>query len=333
MSSRAVISIVALMLVSVTSFAQDEMRRLSNLAGGGNTTGSLAVTVRDSNGGPVPDARVEIRESQRGMTVASGYTNSSGFLELANLPLDTYDVAIVKGLTEVRERVDVRSVGATMSAQMGEAGDPRIGGKSTVSVAQFKVPGKARKEYQKATDAVKERKLEEAEKRVAKALEIYPKYADALTLRAIFKMDRNELESAAKDLDDALQYDPANATAYFVYGANFNLRSKFDEAIQSLERGVTLNPAGWQGYFELGKAYVGKQNYKQALKYLDKAQSFAQMEYPAIHLVKAHALLAMKDYSPAMDELQAFLDKSPQDPRSPEARKMLDEVKAFAAKQ
>lgn len=330
MTSRAITNAFAcLILLTAVSFAQNDFPR----AIGSGANGSLAVTVREANGNPVPDARVEVRNPQMGQTIEGGYTNPAGSVELMGLPYGVYEVSVSKGLNEVTERADVRSMGSAVSVRLGETVERNVGGKTSVSVAQFKVPNKARKEYGKARDALNDRKVEEAEKHLAKALEIHPKYADALTMRAILKMDRNEYESAATDLDKALQCDPANPTTYLVYGANLNLQSKFDLAIQSLERGVTLDPTGWQGYFELGKANIGKQNYKQALKYLDRAQAAVNFEYSPIHLVKAHAMLALKDYSQAMGELQTFLDKSPQDPRSDDARKTLEQVKTFVAKQ
>lgn len=324
MNSRAVITSVSLLFLSILSFAQSDFSRMPGL-----NHGSVTVMVRDAGGQPLRDARVEVRDRQLGQVVRAGYTNSMGTVELSNVPYGNYYVAIIHGLHQVTEPTDVRSMGSSLNVQLGVAAEAGVGGKATVSVAQYKVPGKARKEFQKAQKAMSERKLDEAAARIAKALEIHPKYSEALTTRAILKMDRGELESASADLDEALQYDAANPVAYLVYGANLNMQSKFDLAIQSLERGIALDPSAWQGYFELGKANVGKKNYAQALKYLDKAQARLDFEYPPVHLVKAHALLSLQDYANAMAELQIFLDKSPQDPRSAEARKALEQVRAF----
>ena len=54
--------------------------------------------------------------------------------------------------------------------------------------------------------------------------------------------------------------------------------------------------------------------------------------YPLIHLVKAHALLGLKNYAEAMAELQWYIERAPQgDRNSAQARQMLDKVRAFAA--
>jgi len=328
MISRAIASCVVVLLLSLSTFAQFDSRRQNNTL----NQGTLTVTVRDAHGQPSADARVEVRDLQFGRVTRSGYTNAAGVAEFIGIPHGSYDVVTTKGLNQHTSTLAIHSMGVSVDVDFSAASGTEAGGKNTVSVAQYKVPGKARKELQKAQKALAERKLEEAEERIAKALEIYPKYSDALTARAIIRLDQNQVDVAQADLDKALEYDPANALAYLVYGASLNVQSKFERAIETLERGKSLDPTLWQAYFELGKAYIGKAEYKQALKNLDKAQTLVQFKYPNLHLVKAHALLSLKDYAPAMTELEAFLEQSPDAPQSENARKTLAEVKAFLAR-
>jgi len=81
----------------------------------------------------------------------------------------------------------------------------------------------------------------------------------------------------------------------------------------------------------MGKSLVGKTQYEAALRQLSRAQALAPEEYPLIHLVKAHAMLALNNYADAMTELQAYLEKEPSGPNSEQAQKMLAQAKAFAA--
>jgi len=48
-------------------------------------------------------------------------------------------------------------------------------------------------------------------------------------------------------------------------------------------------------------------------------------------LLRAHALLAMKQYPEAMTALQAYLQKDPQRTNSEQARKMLEQAQAYVA--
>jgi len=44
---------------------------------------------------------------------------------------------------------------------------------------------------------------------------------------------------------------------------------------------------------------------------LERAESLAPAEYPLIYLLRAHALLSMKQFPEAMAALQAYLQKDP----------------------
>jgi tetratricopeptide (TPR) repeat protein len=108
---------------------------------------------------------------------------------------------------------------------------------------------------------------------------------------------------------------------------------RFDDALNVLDRGVALSPQSWQAYFEMAKAQIGKADYAAAVRSLDRSERLANGQYPLIHFVKAHALLGLKQYSDAMNELQAFIDQAPKDPKADNARQTLEQVKAYVAQQ
>ena len=96
-------------------------------------------------------------------------------------------------------------------------------------------------------------------------------------------------------------------------------------------RGIALDPTSWQGYFELSKALLAKQNYEASLRNANKAFDLAPKDYPPLHLVRAHIYLGLKNYDQAMAELEGYLEHAPKDPTSEQARKTLDQVRAFVA--
>lgn len=316
-------STLVIALLSVSAFAQFP----SN-----NRQSDVTVSVRSNTNNPIQDARVQVQDLATGQIVASSYTNSVGVAELS-VPSGNYEISASHGLYETHDRISVQSFSASVNMQLHEVSQATAGDNNAVSVAQLRVPGKARDELRKAQEAISKRKLDEADKHIARAIELYPHFAEAIGIRGILHLDRGETEAALDDFHSALTIDPSYATAYLAAGAAYNQQGKFDDAIRELDRGVSLSPASWQAYFELGKAKLGKKDYPAALRMLDKAQSFAPAQYPLVHLVKAHALLAMKDYNEAMTELQAFLEKSPQDPHAEQARNMLDQAKAFLSAQ
>src|SRR4051794_20914729 len=261
---------------------------------------TFSVVVSTATGAPAESARVELRDMSTGQLVTSGYTNSAGVLELPGVQPISYLLEVTQGLSEYREKADMRMGDRTMNVRLPGGDDSgNVDSKSTVSVAQFKVPTKARNEYRKADEALHKGKKEECAQHLAKALDIYPNFAEALTLRGVLNLDQHNPDKAIADIESAIKADPSYGFAYLALGATYNNLSRFDDAIRTLERGISFSPNAWQGYFEMAKARLGKGEFEVALRQLDKAQELVRNAYPSIHLVRAHALLALKQYPDA----------------------------------
>ena len=330
-------AVVALVLVSFTIVSAAQRNSLSTPGRPGmqpsvqDMFNSVSGHVTTMDNKPVKDAHVELRDST-GSTVSSVYTNSAGIFEFPAVRSGSYQVVATSGLEQIQEQIEVQRMPSMVSLRLPVSSTPGDGNQgSAISVAQFKVPPKARDEFKKAQEALTKGKNDEAQKHLARALEIYPKYADAITLGAILKLDGKNDQAAIADLQQAINYDQNCAMAYLVMGSALNTQSKYDDAIHSLERGEALSPNSWQAYFEMAKALVGKAQYQKALQQLDKAQALVSKDYPPIHLVRAHAMLALNNYSDAMTELQQYLEKEPKGPNSAQAQKLLDQARAFAS--
>lgn len=305
----------------------------------GNPTGmsagshlyTLSGMVRTNDGQPAKEARVEVTDLRTGQIAASAYTNSGGAFEVPNLNRGSYEVVAQLGLAEIRERVSVDGSDSTLALRLPPvAAASKAGDHYSVSVAQMKVPEKARKAFNNAESAVKKQKLEDAQKNLAEALSIYPGYAEALTLRGILKLDAGQADAARADLEQAVDSDNNYSMGYIALGACYNMLTRWDDALRVLDRAVGLSPTSWQGYFEMGKSLIGKADYEAALRQLNRAEDM-HPKYPLLHLVKAHALLGLKNYAEAMSELEAYLEKEPAGAQSQEAKLTLEKVRAFAA--
>ena len=321
----------ALVLSAVCAFAQRPAAPANDPLAQA-PTGSISGSARTADNKPAHDARVELLDVTTGQVVASGYTNQGGSFDFNNVANGSYEVSVVSGLDEARERVEVQGLGATVNLRFSPSQGADAGNRSTVSIADFKVPGKARDALKKARAAVSKQQFDDASRYVEEALQLYPRYSEALTLRGILKLDGNKIAEACDDFDQAIKADNSNATAYFALGAAYNMSSRFDDALRTIDRGIALAPNTWQAYFEMGKAFLGKGSYDAAIRQLNKAEDTAPKSYPLIHLVKAHALLGLKDYAQAMAELQWYIEKAPKDDRNTaDARQLLDQARAFAA--
>lgn len=320
------IAVLALLLISTLAFSQDMHRGMPSMS-----SGSLNGKVTNNLGKPVPDARVEARSIRTGQVAASTYTSSNGSFEMV-VPGGDYEVVAASGIAEARDRVSINDLDATVNLRLPSGNDDGGVAGDSVSVAQYKVPEKARNELHKAQSAAHKGKVDEVEKHLTEALNIYPDFSEALTMRAIDELDHNNLANATADLEHAIKSDASYGTAYLVLGAAYNVQKRWDDAARVLDRGLSLQPNSWQGFFELGKTYVGKADYQKALATLDKAQALAPQDYAPVHLVKAHVLLSQKNYNQAMGELQAYLDRAPKDDaNSAQVRQAMQQMKAFTS--
>lgn len=297
---------------------------------GNGTTALDGTVVNAMTSKPISNARVELRDTN-GSVVTSAYTDAGGRFSFGTVPQGLYRVVALLGISQAEEQVDVSAFRSSVNLRMAVNNEAQAGNTgNTVSVAQYKIPDKARNEFQKAQEASAKLKLDEARKHVARALELDPNYADALTLRAILNVSTNP-QGAIVDLQKAIQSDGNYALAYTVLGSVLNMQAKFDQALQTLQRGESLAPDSWQTYFEMARSYVGKADYQSALRALDRAQSLVPEEYPAILLIKAQAHLGLKLYENAMSELQSFLEKNPNGPNAAVAQKMLQQTRELMA--
>jgi tetratricopeptide (TPR) repeat protein len=206
------------------------------------------------------------------------------------------------------------------------------GADGAISVAQLKVPQKAQDRYNKAREALAKGKYDEAEKQVADSLAICPKNARALTLRGVLAVRKQQTAAAMQDFQSALEVDPNYEPAYTAMGDVYNSQGRFDDAARTTERAVALAPNAWQGYFEMARAYIGKGMYKKGLEVATRAQSLGGADVtPGIHLLKAYAMVPLKLYKDASQELQAFLAHATQGQNTEPVKSLLAQVQAAEA--
>jgi predicted Zn-dependent protease len=293
---------------------------------------SIDGTVQSIDGKLLKDVRVDLHDSSAGVTIASVYTGERGSFEFNPVPEGAYEVVAVSGTNQASERINVASFKQSLSLRMPVNDVPQDGTeRNSVSVSQYKVPAKAREEFSKAQEASRRSKPEDATKHLARALEIYPDFSDALTMRAIGFLS-TDLTAAIRDLEHAIKSDGNNSLALTVLGAAMNAQAKFNEALLYLQRSETLAPDRWQTYFELAKTNIGKNDYATGLRYLDKTVSMLAQDYSPIHLLRGRALFSMHRYAEAAGELDAYLQKEPNSPGASAARDMRDRAQQLLAK-
>ncbi len=289
---------------------------------------SVNGTLRDADGAPVSGVQVELRQMAGGGMTFSAVSSTNGSFEMYNIPAGAYEIVAHGDSCDVRQQVNVGFMDGPIDLRLPRLAGSSAGNNTSVSVAQMKVPEKARNAFDKASQAFTEGKFDEAQKQVSKALNLYPHFAEALTLQGLLFLQQKDYARGQAELESAIQFDPNYATAYLALGALFNNVGHYDDAARTLEHSISISPDLWQGYFEMARAYLGEGLYMKALQEANRAQSLGPGNFAPIHLVKAYAMIPQKLYKDAVRELQAFLSRGPKGHGAEEAQKLLAEAQA-----
>ncbi|HET9697262.1 MAG TPA: tetratricopeptide repeat protein [Terriglobales bacterium] len=286
----------------------------------------LSGTVRDNAGNAVSNAHIEIRDVQSGRIVGSTYTSPNGRYEAFNLPRGDYEITASVGIIESRARLELdmpRELDFHLITNAEAAGAPQT---SSVALSQMKVPGKARKLFDKAMAAFRAAHIDDAFNLVQKAITSCPEYAQALTLRGLLNMERGDNKSAQPDLEKAVELDYADDMNFVALATLYNTEGKYDEALRVLDRGMTVHPNSWQALMETARAQNGRKHYEEALKALAKADSYLPAGNTYKYLYSAQAFVGLHNYPAAITQLQSFLAKESTGPNVQTARKTLDQL-------
>jgi tetratricopeptide (TPR) repeat protein len=305
------------------------MNGFSNYESSSGFNASITGTVQDATNRPIGGASVELIDPSTGRNLTGTSTLSNGTFQITNVPRGTYEVVARQGVAEERTRVEIeadRDLTFRLPVNLPEATN-----QSSISLTQLNVPGKARRLLEKAQEAFRRARLDDAFNFVQKALVCYPNYAKALVLRGVLNMQKGDNKDAQPDLEKAVQLDYGDDMGFVALASLYNNEGQFDRASQTLDHGMSLNPRSWQANLEMARAELGKNDYGGAVRSLDRAQMFAPPQVTMVHLYRAQALIGLKDYPTAITELQSYLDKSPNDPNSEMARTTLTKLKEFTA--
>lgn len=321
-----VLSLLSIVFISTLVFAQ--YNNIGSYAGL-EPTGlreAISGTLRDRAGHPVSGARVEVSDLNSGRNLATTYSSASGAFELNGIRGGLYEVVVTSGVTEVRTRVEggfARDLTLTIPVNQDSDGNTRS---AAVSASQMKVPGKARKLFQKALEAFHKARADDAFSFVQQALGTYPDYAKALALRGVLNLQRGDTQRAEPDLEKAVELDYTDDASFVALASLYNTQKKYDDALRVLDRGMVMHPTLWTGLLETARAQNGKHQFDQALVSLAKADKVLPTDVNCQHLFRAQAFIGLKNYSPAIAELQAYLSKEPEGPNAKMAQQTLAEL-------
>ncbi len=241
--------LVALVVFAVCSQAQNipysqrdtPSRFATRTSGIVNVTG----TIHSLDNKPLQDVKIELHDLSNGGMVDSVYTNASGTFEFPQVRSGSYEVVAISGLNETKERIEINSIPVMVNMRLPVTNKPTDGNNiNVVSVAEYKVPEKARKEMRKA---------EVAYVGMGAALNAAKKFDEAI----------RTLERAQSLMPNAWQ-------TYYEMGKSFLGKASYQEAVRQFDKAESLVPQEFAlVHLARGSALVGLQQYPEALVELE----------------------------------------------------------------
>jgi tetratricopeptide (TPR) repeat protein len=172
-------------------------------------------------------------------------------------------------------------------------------------------PRKARKEYERGSRALREKKLDQAQLHLEKAVEEYPCYARAQTDLALAFVWQKNVPSAEAALRKSISCDADYLEAYSRLGILLDNTNRYSESEKILEEGLRRFPNSWDLHYQLAAACAGLEQFDKAEEQYLKVRSLNPAPPAELHVRLADLFQRMKNYEKAYVEMQVYLKEDP----------------------
>ena len=319
---RAALSLL-ISLCGYTARCQDSAEQGTNTRG---SRAEIAITVRDGSG-HVVNVPTAVKLYKNGMLEDQKSTSQGRAFFIPRGLGDFTIVVEAAGYKAAQKEVSL-SVAIQYEEDVYVERDTGSGVSTGIPGAPVLAP-KAKEALGKGTEALKEGKLEEAQKHIGEAMKLAPGNPEVLYVQGILYMKLGNWGQAQTVLEKASQLDPHQPRLLAALGMNFCNQKKYEEAIPPLEKSIQLEPAaGWETEWALAKAYYYHQQYEQALKMAEQAHTESHGSAPQAELLLAQCLTAVGRYEDSAHILREFLKNNSSGPDAATARRWLDRLNA-----
>jgi predicted Zn-dependent protease len=303
-------------------------------AGHANSSGSLRDVViqgvtQSACKVPIPDLTVTLRNVSNGDTFITT-SDSSGEFELT-APAGKYVMSATLGTDTALQTLHVTAAQRLVYLTMPARERSHRSHQPAVSVFQLNIPEEARKALQEGIEASNKNRTKDAIDYTTKAIDLYPRYAEAFAVRALLERELNEDQFQA-DSRRAIEYDPNSAMGNVVLASAYIARGKFDDAVRTLNGVIATQPDYWMAHYEMTRALLGKRDYPSALVELQGTYNLVPKPYPFLRLAKVDVFIGLNDPSSAIKELETFLQEAPSSSESENATLLLERLRAVTSR-
>jgi tetratricopeptide (TPR) repeat protein len=285
----------------------------------------VLVTLINSAGVPrqaytTEQGRYEFSGIEEGRYTLTAESVSDSSLRSERIEAETNTTATGNLIVNLGLRKEAESPGSLNSAAV-----------VTTAEAGQKVPKEAHKAFKEGLRFRSANRPDKALESFTRAVELYPKYYQALAERGDLRVLQRKLEDAAADFAAALKANPQYGPALRGAGYCKLEKREFAEAVKDFEKSVTAQPDNANTYLLLGIAYLELDHRDAARAALFKALSFNTPHELRAYIYLAKLYARERLYAEAAEELHKYLEANPGDPEAASLKAIEAQWRARAA--
>lgn len=294
--------------------------------------GSISGQVTTRDGKTIPFGVTVTVMTSDGQIVVQQPADSAGHYEIDDLrKLDYHLVIAAKGFRTEQKEANLSHSGndLTVNVQLVPENKTHIEKGNVTSVAELKIPARARKEYRKGSRAFKAHRFSVAQRYFENAIQEYPCYSRAqVDLATLLITEKKEVVQAEAHLRKAIKCDSSFLNAYVELAQLLNATSKYAESRKILEQGLAHAPDTWQFHYQMGLALFGSKNYGEAEKEFLKVAALNKTPPPILYVKMADVYVRESRFPEAYAEMNTYLHVAPDGRFAPRIRTIMKQMRA-----
>jgi Flp pilus assembly protein TadD len=172
------------------------------------------------------------------------------------------------------------------------------------------IPTEARKEFDDGARDVTNNDYAQAIPHLKKAVELYPRYAEAYQLLGVAQLQSQHGPEAESSLVKAIEIEDRMPRAQYLLGVMYAMTGRAELAEKPLNRFAELDPENPDAHFELAKVSFALNKFKDAETHARKAVDLKESN-KGVYIVLGYALLRQSKPADAKRAFQQFLKSDP----------------------
>ncbi len=270
------------------------------------------------------------------------WANHRGHFRFKDVPPGSYTLSIyIPGYGEILQTVDITESFADERDRVTKQfvfdreallEQARVLDTGMVSMRQLSISRKARGEFRKARDRIRDRKVNEAVRHLQRAIELAPQFMEAMNNLGTIYFQRGEFDIAEQYFRDALVIEPDAFEPMVNLGGVLLATGSAEEAIQFNQRAQELRPLDALANAQLGLCYFRLGEFGSALEHLQRTKEIDPAHFSNPQLTMARIYLRQSQQEAALRELEEFLEHHPDSAESDNVRATIEEIREFEAR-